>query len=204
MQEEEAKEQLWTARQAKVTEDRAAERAGLIRLGNFATNHMNKHHDIINEAVKEDDIKNERFASFTMRKDAEQLVVIGELLGEEAGKYFRDIGERKGRLIYGAYNIDIDRDMIKAFVDGWTAHWKARDLITGQGWNRSEEMQEMPVTPELVLMPHSEFTNAKWWDVLMPVLGYDEKANCAFCGEVPATGTNLQICGAQGSLSSQV
>ncbi|KJY00066.1 hypothetical protein TI39_contig343g00018 [Zymoseptoria brevis] len=193
MEEEEAKEQLWLARQAQVAEDRAAERARLTRLGNLAINHMNKHRALLNEADKEDDIAKTRFASCIMRKDAEQLVIIGKILCDcnEAGKHFSEIGEGWGSHLHAAFNIEIDREMTKNLVDGWTSHWKARELITGQGWDLSEKVQDMPVTPEIVSMPHFDLTNAKWWDVLMQVRRYDEKANCVFCGEAPAIGATL-------------
>ncbi|SMQ53186.1 unnamed protein product [Zymoseptoria tritici ST99CH_3D1] len=205
MEEEEAKEQLWTARQAQVAEDRAAERARLTRLGNLAIDHMNKHRTLLNEADKEDDIAKKRYASCIMRKDAEQLVIIGKILCDcnGAGKHFWDTGEEHRRLLRDAFNIDVDQEMINLMVDGWTSHWKTRDLITGRGWDLSEKMQDMPVTPEIVSMPHSDLTNAKWWDVLMQVRGYDEKANCAFCGEAPAIGAVLQICGAQGDCQAK-
>jgi hypothetical protein len=132
--------------------------------------------------------KKEIAAKLNMFYNAEKLLTVGEVLGED-GVRFKQRGQQIRSILESAYMITPPDSRAEQLV----AHWQTRQRANAEGPTTS---LVLPGAPEPEYEPRDADRDfSEWWDVFLENPSATLRQECSFCGNQKAKHRTLQTCG---------
>jgi hypothetical protein len=147
-------------------------------------NHLEKHTGLLAEAERKHDMTQQKDASMMMRNDAEHLMILGEILGED-GVRFTNMGEFFLQKLFSTYNLR----MIDGFRASTIELWKDRETLSD---NEAEGLYPARLLSQE--MPNSARATLSWRSDLLRLGSSETAKKCAFCGTGQVNGEKLLAC----------
>ncbi|SMQ53184.1 unnamed protein product [Zymoseptoria tritici ST99CH_3D7] len=124
-----------------------------------------------------------------MRNDAEHLLVLGKILGDD-GWHFTDVGASVAQVLLVNHNLHPEPGMNDMAIQLWKDRQNMSTDLANQA-NLADRLRQTPAQGT----PLSAKPLMAWALDLWRVQGYDEMKKCEFCGEAGSEETVLQACG---------
>ncbi|SMY26814.1 unnamed protein product [Zymoseptoria tritici ST99CH_1A5] len=159
------------------------ERARLIKLGNYAINHLRKLGNPLNPDDAEKPVS--RTSMLDVLIDATKLVVFGILLDPKGeGKNFF----KRGRFLASWRPLKINTKAFDVIVETMLLRFHRRNLVD----NKTESLLTESGNPELELKIKESYEAMLGWEAIGLA---KEPQNCSFCGVVGREDRVLMACG---------
>ncbi|SMQ53189.1 unnamed protein product [Zymoseptoria tritici ST99CH_3D7] len=164
------------------------ERSRLIKLGKVAKNHHEKDSALLAEAVVAKDPQRERRIAVYLHNDAQELLILGEILGAH-GTEFTTQGKQTRRTLLEVYGIEIDEMTIAMQL----YLWKERQTMDNAMGNELGIGEEILEEAEGAPLYTKDFL--AWSEDVLRFPAAAPRQKCTFCGDAATDYRVLQACG---------